>query len=182
MSQIPSHRVWVVRPNPDTGEVDPAAVEQMALDVATVHRMCGGTVSSGAEREELLDANNEPVGIFETVAMWWRWHPYAPGELEQVEQAPRQPQQQRPKGNGQRRSRGRGGRGRGGGNGGQPPAAPAPAPEPAEAFTPGTQLEPEPQEPPEAFEPDFDDDRPAAEFMPLSEEALADLRDQGAIP
>lgn len=64
--------------HPDAGQpvrlpVDPAEVEQMAADVATVARMVGGTIASGSDRER-----HPFSGMWITTAMYWRWHPFAP--------------------------------------------------------------------------------------------------------
>lgn len=173
MSANPSIREWFVGPHPETGEVDAEEVAQMAIDVSTVQRMCGGTVTSGAQR-----AQDPGTGEWLTLGLWWRWHPFAPGAIEEE----RPPKQQQGQGGGRRRrSRGRGGKG-----GGQPPQHPMipqgdqpvteAAQHPGAAFE--NQIEPEPQEPPEAFE----DDRDADEFLPLSPEAEADLRAEGVLP
>lgn len=53
--------------------VDPAEVEAKAADVANVVTMVGGTALMASEREiSPLD------GMWQTVAVYWEWHSYAP--------------------------------------------------------------------------------------------------------
>jgi hypothetical protein len=173
MSQNPSVREWWVGPHPETGEVDPEEVAQMAVDVSTVMRMVGGTATWGAHRDQ-----DPETGEWLTLAIWCRWHPFAPGAIEQDERPAQQPQAQS-NGGGQRKRRNRG-RGRGRGGGGQPPQAPAQA---QQAPAPGffeNQPEPEPQEPPEAF--GDEEQRPPDEFLPLTPEQEAELREEGLVP
>ena len=64
--------------HPDAGEhvrfpVNPAAVEAMAADVACVVNMVGGTAVMGSDRRI-----NPWNGMYETVAVYWEWHSYAP--------------------------------------------------------------------------------------------------------
>jgi hypothetical protein len=173
----PSLREWFVGPDPQTGEVDPEEVAQMAIDTSTVQRMCGGTLSSGAAREQ-----DPQTGEWLTIAMWWRWHPFAPAlEQEQPQQPPaQQPQQAAPP---PARKRKRNRRNRGGN--GQPPA-PVPSPVAdqqrlADAAVAALQVDPEPQEPPEAFfsHTDDEEERPEDEFKPLTEEEQRVLAEEG---
>lgn len=110
--------------------VDPAEVEAKAADVANVVTMVGGTALMAGEREvSPLD------GMWQTVAVYWEWHSYAPP-------AQGEPPAARGKRGGQQ----------------QAPAAPAPDAE-------FQQLEGEPQEPaeeerdPDEFKPLSDEEQ-----------------------
>ncbi len=165
----PSLREWWAGPDPATGEVDPDEVAQMALDTITVQRMCGGTLTSGAAREQ-----DPQTGEWLTRAMWWRWHPFAPA-VEQEPQEPAPPQAAAPK---RKRNRNR----KRNGNG-QPPQPPPGIPvTPAnDGVIAALQVEPEPQEPPEAFftHDDEEDERPPDEYKPLTPEEQRVLAEEG---
>lgn len=104
--------------------VNPAAVEAKAADVANVVTMVGGTALMIPEREI-----SPLTGMWETVAVFWEWHSYAPPA------------------HGEPQSRGK--------RGGQQERQPAPAP--AQEFQqPGP--EPQEPEPDEIEEDDIPDD------------------------
>lgn len=67
-------RTWKVHANPETGDIDPGALEALAADAATVARMVGGVVQIGVHRVEMAEDE------FYTQAAMVRWDSYAPAQ------------------------------------------------------------------------------------------------------
>ncbi len=89
--KVKGERIWMAEArevsDPDTGEVvgaylDPDELNALAVDAATVVRMCGGVCTFGADRQEIAP------GIFETVRVMFRWHSYAPAQRRQPDPEP----------------------------------------------------------------------------------------------
>lgn len=53
-------------------------LEQLLLDAAVVLERIGGTFSIVSLRQELIDANNRPTGLFATVGYRAKWESFAP--------------------------------------------------------------------------------------------------------
>lgn len=86
-------RIWVAEAQPIYDEegrtvgmaLDPDELNQLAVDAATVVRMCGGVCTFGAERVEVTP------GVFETVRVMFRWHSYAPAQRQRQEPVQEEP-------------------------------------------------------------------------------------------
>lgn len=69
-------------------EVGPDGIEQLMFDAAHVLKMVGGTFSVVAIREELVDVNEQPTGMFATVGYRGQWTSFAPARRAPKPQPP----------------------------------------------------------------------------------------------